>query len=355
MIAACPRCGAKYRVDAGKIGADGARLRCAKCEAVFRVRAPEPAPAAAPAAAVEPAGAGPAAPQAPEPAAPSPAPAPAPRAPAPAPAPISPSDIDPATVDREKLVLVADPNVEAGKASVATLAAHGLQPVLVHDGVEAMMAIQRLLPRAVVLDAALPKMYGFQICEFMKRNDSLRDPRVVLVGAIHHRDRYRRPPTDLYGADEYMEQPDMPDGLVSVLQRFGMLGGSHAAMQPPLDTGAPSGGGASAAAAPVGAGVESRAEVPVQAAPVQAPAGDGLDDARANAERLARIIVSDIVLYHPEKFEEALRVGNVVDVLESAIEEGRAFFQQRVDAAVAAEKDHLVEELLRVARERGMQ
>ena len=67
MIAACPNCSARYRVDSEKIGPDGARLRCAKCEAVFRVRVPE-APAA-PVAAVEP----PRAAAPPEPAAPTPA------------------------------------------------------------------------------------------------------------------------------------------------------------------------------------------------------------------------------------------------------------------------------------------
>ena len=32
--------------------------------------------------------------------------------------------------------------------------------------------------------AELPKMYGFQVCEVIKRNESLRDIHVVLAGAI---------------------------------------------------------------------------------------------------------------------------------------------------------------------------
>ena len=67
--------------------------------------------------------------------------------------------------DRSRLVLVADPVIEEGKATASALAAWGLQPILVHDGVEAMLTIQRTLPCAVIIDAALPKMYGFQICE----------------------------------------------------------------------------------------------------------------------------------------------------------------------------------------------
>ena len=41
MIAACPKCSALYRIDKGKLRPEGARLRCSRCEAVFRVCPPE--------------------------------------------------------------------------------------------------------------------------------------------------------------------------------------------------------------------------------------------------------------------------------------------------------------------------
>ena len=49
MIAACPKCGARYRIERGKLRRDGTRLRCSRCEAVFRVSPPpaEPEPAEA--------------------------------------------------------------------------------------------------------------------------------------------------------------------------------------------------------------------------------------------------------------------------------------------------------------------
>jgi hypothetical protein len=89
------------------------------------------------------------------------------------------------------------------------------------------------------------------------------------------------------------------------------------------------------------------------AAPAAAPADDGLGEQRAKAERLARIIVSDIVLYNEEKFAAAVRAGNVLERLGSDLEEGRALFRERIDARVRAERDHLADELLRVARARG--
>jgi CheY-like chemotaxis protein len=269
--------------------------------------------------------------------------------PAPASATPPPNAESAPDLDRDKLVLIADADVEGGKQIVAAVSGWGLQPVLVHDGVEAMITVQRLLPRAVILDAALPKMYGFQVCEVIKRNQSLRETTVVLVGAIHQPERYRRPPSQLYGADVYLERPDLPEGLAPILRQVGFslreqteaepgpVTGTSAAEPAPVPTPAP----APAAAAPPAP------------SPTPAAADDGLDDARAKAERLARIIVSDIILYSPEKFEAAAAAGNVVEAMDADLEEGRSLFRQRIDPRIREERDFLVEELQRVAAERG--
>jgi predicted Zn finger-like uncharacterized protein len=324
MIAACPRCAARYRIEKEKLRPDGVRLRCAKCEAVFRVRPPEQEAAAE------------AVPEAPvaarEPVAPlgDTAVRTAPRA----------ASAPPAAAPGE-LVLVGMPEADAGKALEGALRAWGLGAVVVSDGVEAMLEIQRKLPRVAVLSAALPRMYGFQICELIKRNESLRSIGVVLVGSIHHPDRYRRPPGELYGADAYVEEPDLPEGLVPLLERLG------------VSVRAPRARGEAAAPRPVAP--RSRAEAPPAAAPAPAAAkaDDGLGEQRAKAERLARIIVSDIVLYNEEKFAAAVRAGRVVESLGPDLEEGRALFRDRIDERVRAEKDYLAEELLRVARTRS--
>ena len=226
MIAGCPKCSARYRVDAERIGPDGAKLRCTKCSAVFLVRAPK-APAAAASEPVH---------EEVSVSAP----------PSPSGSETSSASNDVSTrpapeVDPARLVIVADPDEARGKASAEAIRSWGLLPHVVLDGVEAMLAIQRMLPAAVVLDAALPKMFGFQVCEVVKRNESLRQTRVVLVGAIHQQDRYRRDPSDLYGADVYIEQPDLPDGLKAIFEEAGMPIGDAAEPPPglPCGTGPP--------------------------------------------------------------------------------------------------------------------
>jgi predicted Zn finger-like uncharacterized protein len=380
MIAACPTCSARYRIDASRLRPEGARLRCSRCETVFRVRAPaESASAAAPAAPQsELAAATPGRAEITEPAVPGPggeATGTAPSAPGVAAAPSAPAEVGAspsapaAPRDSSRLVLVATPEPDAGKAAVTAISSWGLETLLVHDGVEAILNIQRALPRVVVLDAALPKMFGFQVCELVKRNESLRSIHVVLVGAIHDRDRYRRPPGDLYGADVYIERHELPEGLLAILRHAGLPVAEAAGPAPPaapIPSPAPAQAPTPERVAP--AFEESSPEsvvavapepapappAPAEPAPAPASADPALGDEVAKAERLARIIVSDIVLYNQEKFDAALRTGNVVEALASELEEGHALFAQRVDPRVGDAQDFLSRELLRLARSRGM-
>lgn len=370
MIAGCPKCGARYRVDREKLGSAGVRLRCAKCEAVFRVRAPEAEQELAeqtqlspiPAPLREPAQAETKPPARVAVAATPAAPARVAVAAAPAAKIVPPPAATPEPVG--DLVLIAIPEPEIAKQLAHSLAARGLRSVVVHDGVEAMLEIQRKLPKAAIVAAHLPKMYGFQICELVKRNDSLRGTWLVLVGAIHNQERYRRPPGDTYGADAYLEMPDLPDGAFPLLAQGGVSIGSPAAKSAPPPA-------ARREASPVSAPAETRLPPPLAAPssllPAAAPApvarvatgaaarvADGLDEQRAKAERLARIIVSDIVLYNEQKFAAALRQGNVVEALDADLSEGRHLFQERIDARVRGERDFLADELLRIAKQRGM-
>ena len=356
MIAGCPKCSARYRVDLEQIGEKGAKLRCTKCSAVFLVRAPKTTRPTAPEPVVE----------APKPAKEEIAPVATP----PASHPPRESSVD---VDSSQLVLIADPSQERGKETANAIENWGLEPLLVHDGVEAMLEIQRRMPNVVVLDAALPKMFGFQVCEVVKRNESLRNTRVVLVGAIHHQDRYRRGPADLYGADVYLEQPDLPDGLIPLLRDAGMAV-SDAPETPPAPTANQEPAPVAAPTAPemdLGETFDeplefekapptesvSPPERPPAPEPVveEAAADEDPEVAaeRERAERLARIAVSEMLLYQPEKFDQAIRDGNVEAVLDLEIQEARALIRQRISEEVRAEKDFILVELERVAEERG--
>ncbi|MBK7948664.1 MAG: zinc-ribbon domain-containing protein [Deltaproteobacteria bacterium] len=345
MIAVCPKCSARYRVDTERVGPEGAKLRCTKCSALFLVRLPGAA-ASTPGVAVAPGVARPASTS----------------------ASTSASTTGPAPVEAgsrregERLVLVADSNEARGKLSVEAIRGFGLGAELVHDGVEAMLAIQRMLPEAVVLDVGLPRMYGFQICEVVKRNESLRATTVVLVGSVHDPSRYRREPAELYGADVYLEPADLPDGLHTILRERGLLVGGESAMRGPVRQDAPVVERPIAAPPRPTPPIPSAPPIPAPIAPSSAPTSSAASQAsgdparaeeRERARRLARIAVSEMLLYQPEKFAQACREGTLERVLEMEIQEARALIRQRIGPEVRAEADFVLEELQRVARERG--
>jgi predicted Zn finger-like uncharacterized protein len=362
MIAACPKCHTRYRLQRDQLRETGVRLRCTRCRAVFRVRPPAPP------------GKRSSEPARPAPTAQSQIADAAPPGSA-ALRSADPTPFTPSPPEREGLVLVASPDVEVCKEVADALGSWGFEAAVAHDGVEAILSIQRLLPRAVVLDAALPKMFGFQVCELMKRNDSLRSIHVVLVGAVHREGRYRRSPAELYGADAYVEPPELVERLRELLERFGLGASPRPTARPVEGPDFPESGVSEARerspetpddararfGAPGSFGEEGAPPAEplvshppsLEPEPPPAESDSGLAEARARAERLARIIVSDIVLYNEEKFQAALRRGAVLEAMAAELAEGRALFADRMDPRVREERDFLAEELLRVARARG--
>ena len=93
--------------------------------------------------------------------------------------------------------------------------------------------------------------------------------------------------------------------------------------------------------------------VSAEPAPVAADEDPEITEERERALRLARIAVSEMLLYSPDKFENAIRDGNLEQALDLEIQEARALLRQRISEEVRAETDFIIDELNRVAAERG--
>lgn len=52
------------------------------------------------------------------------------------------------------------------------------------------------------------------------------------------------------------------------------------------------------------------------------------------AKRLARTIITDIVLYNQNKVQEGIKNDNIFELLEEEIELGRKLFEEKVDTSV---------------------
>ncbi|HUP65005.1 MAG TPA: response regulator [Thermoanaerobaculia bacterium] len=164
----------------------------------------------------------------------------------------------------------------------------------------------------VILNVYLRGRLGVEISEEIKADASLARTKVVLIGALFRANRFRANPTNLYGADEYIEEQIPAQELRQIIETlFPALPQSH----PHDDLGS--------------------AEV-------------------EEARRLARLILSDIVIYNTSRVDQGIREGTFFDVLEKEIDEGRDYYDSRVPQKVRDRSDffrEILEQFVQMKRE----
>src|SRR5205823_4352315 len=77
------------------------------------------------------------------------------------------------------------------------------------------------------------------------------------------------------------------------------------------------------------------------------------DDQKAHAEarRIARLLVSEIKLYHEQELKEGRQHGDIYERLQKEIDLGRETYTRRVAGSVVAAHDYFHEELVRILGE----
>lgn len=338
MIVKCPTCETKYKLDPAKFTSPDPKIRCKKCNNVFKAVEEAPAAAAAPAA----------------PAAPAAKAAPAPVAPKPAAAPVPAAG----GAGGNRFVVIGHDSAEVTELASELLTEAGYEVIIANDGIQALLQIEQRRPAVAILDVGLSKMFGFEIIEVVRRDQALANVKLMLIAAIYDKTRYKRNPQSLYGADDYIEKHMIPENLVG--QVNALVGGASAspdatATATVTSATATSKGSATATAtaAPAKAAPAPAAPKAAAPAPKAAPAPvatAGFDESsltpqekedHEKAKRLARIIASDIALYNADALVEGVKSGNPLQALERDIEEGRKLFVERVPANMRGKVDYL--------------
>lgn len=356
MLIVCPNCKKRFEIEEAS-AAEEKKLRCSSCRAVFRLVRRLPAPAQA----------SPASPTATA----------TPLAPASTmvrnPAPIS-APVAAAPPGRRLKVVIANESLPFCDAVCKILADEPFEIFVCTDGKHTLETVERVRPELLLLDVALPTMFGFEVCERARQNPDLSGLKIVLIASIYDKTRYKRSPKSLYGADDYLEKHHIPDSLIPMIHR--LVSGSAPPPSTPTpgelalqeksraeirqaelrqtqaelgghQPQAPSAGQRQSQSQSQSLTVERRqpqtvpqAEQPAaRALPLQAE----LSEAQLKARRLARIIVSDISLYSQGKVEQGVREGNFYTLLADDIREGELFYRQRVPDTVREASSYLTE------------
>jgi response regulator RpfG family c-di-GMP phosphodiesterase len=166
----------------------------------------------------------------------------------------------------------------------------------------ALEFVRRVRANLVIVNVYLKGKLGVEVTEEIRAETALDHTRVILIGALFRANRFRANPTNLYGADEYIEEQIPEKEFRQIIRKlFPEVGHTE--------------------------------EVPVEPREY--------DEAR----RLARLILSDIIIYHPQKVEVGIRDNTFFEVLKDEIDEGRQYYDSRVPFRVRRDSEIFTETL----------
>lgn len=300
MLICCPVCKTRFRLNEQKVSSAGVRLRCSKCSAVFRLAAD--------------------------------------------------SDVRSGRLT----VLVAHESREFCNAVQKVLAPEPFTIISTYDGKEALDIALKLVPDVVLLNVALPTLYGFQVCEALRNDPKTAGIKIILLAAIYDKTKYKRSPQTLYGADDYIEQHHIPDALAAMIYRL-------AAEAKPVEPGQNELSQVEKVVAtspdrltPAEAAIQEVARKELRDHHLHEPEAGGDSIAEA-ARQLARSIVSDISLYREAELEQALRTGNLEEYLGNEIRDGRAIYEGRLPDGLKTGTDYFEQALHELVEQKKME
>ncbi len=299
VVIICPKCKVKLKVDDEKLSQAGSRFKCPKCSTVLLVKKP------------------------------------------------SLTTHVKKTLDSTK-VLVAHSKPEVVESARAILQDQGYKVITCADGIDVMVKALKELPFLALVEVSLPKIYGFEICKKLKTHEETKDMKFILIPAIYDRTRYRREPTSLYGADDYIEDQDIPAMLMEKISKLASLHG-EAAEKPQTEPRAPVSTPEETVEKPR---TEPKAPASTQAPPgpsregsppppaEKKPAAGKNPEIVEKARRLSRTILNDIYLYNSAKVAEAIKNGNFSAVFAAELREGQKLYENRIPQEIRDGADY---------------
>lgn len=238
-------------------------------------------------------------------------------------------------------VLVVVNEQALGHLIVRILQRNGFKGQLVYTGAEGLQLMSSQPPDVVLSSVVLSDMLGYEMIDRMRETLGETHVPSILLASLHHGTRYKRAPTSLYGADDYIERHHLPDMLINKIRRC--VGGKD-------DSGDAPGSGPQAVGPPADLAVDDRREIEDIHQKTLQQIGEPFEE---DVRRMCRIIVGDIALYN----EDAIR-GSVPDaalaLIKDDLGEGVMLLKTRFPGYGGSYETALREEMLALLRSRGV-
>jgi twitching motility two-component system response regulator PilG len=120
--------------------------------------------------------------------------------------------------DPGKTILVVDDSPVVRNLIAGKLQESGYNVLSAANGAEALAVISNATPDLVLLDIAMPKMDGYQVCENIRKNGATKNIPVVLIsGKDGYYDENR---AQMAGTSSYISKPFGPETLMKALETY---------------------------------------------------------------------------------------------------------------------------------------
>jgi DNA-binding response OmpR family regulator len=123
------------------------------------------------------------------------------------------------------VILVVEDDELAGRAYQLKLGQAGYQVEWARNGAEALEMIRKNRPDLVILDLILPNINGFQFLEEVKKDEKLKDIRVLVVSNLGQEEDMQKAMS--LGASDYMVKVDVR--IEDVVEKVDEMTGRKAA------------------------------------------------------------------------------------------------------------------------------
>lgn len=224
----------------------------------------------------------------------------------------------------KKTILVAHADQTTSESIQSILTSEGYRVILSHDGIDAMTKALRDCPYLAIVDVALPKIFGFELCKRFKTRIELEDIKCILLTSVYDKTKYRREPSSLHNADAYIEDHSITEDLIGTIKRISGL-----PREAPEKPAVPVSDRADTQTTLATEKPPSKTVAPPAEQPVLSDEQPG-DQEAEKALRLARTIINDIYLYNTERLNNSLKKDSFHTEFASELREGLKLYENRI-------------------------
>jgi DNA-binding response OmpR family regulator len=106
-----------------------------------------------------------------------------------------------------RTVLVVDDEEDIRKLLARVLSEKGYRVLEADRGTVALAMVKEHAPDAIILDAMLPEVHGFEVCRRIKSSTRFGNTPVLMISAVYRGWRFREDLKSAYGVHDFIEKP----------------------------------------------------------------------------------------------------------------------------------------------------